>query len=414
MIEFRNTSRAADSSAHAKLEQSWNKILEREEIGFTRITERTTDWNAMRELRARDGNSVTEIVVLGIGGSSLGTQVVYEAFRKNGGAKMIFLESPDPAAWELSGASQVDWAGACTVIVSKSGATLETLSWVEMLNEKIPGGIKNTRLSVVASPGAGPLQKWAEREGVPCLWIPQNVGGRFSVLTAAGMWPACLMGLDIEGFRKGAAWALTQTSLATRVSAEVLASWQRGEWITQMWTYSEELKMIGEWWQQLWSESLGKKSDRAGKSAPRVSSPMACRGPRDQHSQVQQLVEAPGDKYVLVNRLVSAESLGRPLKPSLFPELPVYGRRISLNEILGAEAESFERSLTESRVPFSTLTMQKIDEAHLGAYFMLWQMIVAQLGEYLGINAFDQPGVEIGKRHAYQILSRGAAAPGQV
>jgi glucose-6-phosphate isomerase len=236
------------------------------------------------------------------------------------------------------------------------------------------------------------------------LWIPGDVGGRFSVLTAAGMFPAGLMGLSLHQFREGAGWALEHSELATALSADILASWERGQWVSQMWTYSEGLRVFGEWWQQLWSESLGKKLTRAGLPAPRVSTPMACRGPRDQHSLVQQLIEASADKHVFVTRVNSVEESDGAFKPRLFPSLPYYGREISLGRIMGGEAEAFERSLDEAGVSYATLKLSGLNERTLGALFMLWQMTIAQLGEYLGIDAFNQPGVESGKRHAAEIL----------
>src|SRR6185312_1624013 len=109
-------------------------------------------------------------------------------------------------------------------------------------------------------------------------------------------------------FRSGAAWAIENTSLATQLSAAILQSWDRGEWITQLWSYSESFRIFGEWWQQLWGESLGKKLNRSGKAAPRASTPMACAGPRDQHSLVQQLMEGARDKYVLISRVGAVEA----------------------------------------------------------------------------------------------------------
>ncbi len=403
MIELKNL-QSDDIALKAKLETCWQMVLARKEVGFTRLPEMAEDWQAL-EQRLRDCRPAKRTLVIGIGGSSLGTQVIFEAFRASRQSHMTFLESPDPDVWSLHRAfREPEWRDKHVVIVSKSGGTLETLAWVERLNASEPAWLKNSQVTVVCSPGSGPLQTWASKEKLPTLNIPENVGGRFSVLTAAGMFPAGLMGLNLKEFREGAAWALKHPEMATDLSLEIVKSWARGEWISQMWTYSEGMKVLGEWWQQLWSESLGKKMDRNGRPAPRVSSPMACRGPRDQHSQVQQLVEVPGDKFVFVNRVRAVENSDDLFTPSLFPSMPFHGKKISLGRILSAEAEAFERSLKEARVPFCTLAIENISERSLASYFMLWQMVIAQLGEYLGIDAFDQPGVESGKKHASQIL----------
>ncbi len=231
-----------------------------------------------------------------------------------------------------------------------------------------------------------------------------NVGGRFSVLTAAGMLPAGLMGLKPAEFREGAIWALKKTELMNTLSAAILNSWERGEWITQMWSYSESLRVFGEWWQQLWGESLAKKVDRTGAEAPRASTPMSCRGPRDQHSLVQQLVEGAKDKFVFVNRVRTVETDSSSFRPSLFPDMPFHGRQASLGKVLSAEAQAFERAMAEARIPFATTSIESLNERTLGALFMTWQMVIAQLGEFMNLNAFDQPGVESGKRFANEIL----------
>lgn len=405
MIELKNL-KPVESNLKAKLDECWAQVLKRPEVGFTRIPELERDWKAMED-RLRQCRPARRVLVIGIGGSSLGTQVVYESLRQQRPVQMTFLESPDPDVWaSLRGLGDPEWRDKHVVIVSKSGNTLETLSWVERLTAHEPGWLKSSQVTVVASPGEGALQKWAARERIPCLWIPENVGGRFSVLTAAGMLPAGLMGLKLNEFREGAAWALKKPELATMLSAEILRSWERNEWISQMWIYSESLGKFGEWWQQLWSESLGKKSGRGGATAPRASTPMACRGPRDQHSLVQQLVESVRDKYIFLARVRAVESNPDSFRGTVFPEMPFHGRQVTLGRVLGAEAQAFEKALNEAGISNSTMAIESLSERSVGGLFMLWQMVIAQLGEYMDVNAYDQPGVESGKRYANQILSQ--------
>ena len=402
MIEI-GRSEPLDPKLRARLDECWTNVLKRDEVGFPRIPAYDDDWEAL-EKRLAECRHASRVIVIGIGGSSLGTQVIYECFRGASAAQIFFLESPSPYTWTQLRALGRDWLDAHLVIVSKSGTTLETLSWVERLAAQEPSWYKPENTTIIASPGEGPLQKWAKEEGIATLWIPTNVGGRFSVLTAASMFPAGLMGLSLHEFREGASWALARPELATRLSAEALDSWARGEWTSQMWTYSESLRVFGEWWQQLWSESLGKKVDRHGQPAPQVSLPLACRGPRDQHSLVQQLIEGPAPTHVFVNRVRAVEAADGMFTPRLFPNMPFYKKEISLGRIMGAEAEAFEKSLAEAKIACTTISVEHLNERTLGALFMMWQMTIAQLGEYLDINAFDQPGVELGKRHAQALL----------
>lgn len=403
MIEIKNI-KAPEGELKSTLDQCWSRVLGRPDVGFTRIPELNAEWKAIED-RVHAARPARRVLVVGIGGSSLGTQVIYEGLRAQRPVQMTFLESPDPDAWaQLRGLADPEWRDKHVIIVSKSGNTLETLSWVERLNAHEPNWMKNSQVTVIASPVEGALQKWAAAEKVDCLWIPQNVGGRFSVLTAAGMFPAGLMGLKLNEFRDGAAWALKRTDIMNTLSAAILQSWARDEWITQMWTYSEALKVFGEWWQQLWGESLAKKLDREGKPSARASTPISCRGPRDQHSLVQQLLEGARDKFIFINRVRAVENSVDTFKPSLFQDMPFHGRQVSLGKVLSAEAQAFEKSLGDVSVPYATTAIEGVNERTLGAMFMMWQMVIAQLGEYMNVNAFDQPGVESGKKFANEIL----------
>lgn len=395
----------AEPSANLKseLDAAWKRVLARNDVGFTKIPEDDAAWSDL-EKRLEEVGHPKRLLVIGIGGSSLGTQVIHQCFRGASAVEIFFLESADPARWNLLCSMGPDWRDSHIAIVSKSGGTLETLSWVEKLAAQTPSWLTAQNCTVIASPGHGVLQNWAEREKIPSLRIPQNVGGRFSVLTAAGMFPAGLMGLSLFEFRQGARWALENIDLATKVSASILASWQRGEWITQMWTYSDSLRMFGPWWQQLWSESLGKKLDRNGAPAPRASTPISCLGPRDQHSLLQQLIEGYRDKHVLLTRVKGME-MDEPFLPKLFPEASFFGRQVSLGKVLTSEATAFEQSMIDSGIRLGMMELEGLTEKGLGALFMFWQVVIAQVGEHIGINAFDQPGVELGKKHTNRILS---------
>ncbi len=401
MIEIRHA-KPLESSRKDALEAAWSQVLARPESGFTRIPEMEAEWKSI-EHHAHGARPAKRILVLGIGGSSLGAQVIHQSLRSHHDVR--FLASPDPDVWaSLKGFSGPDWRDKHIVIVSKSGNTLETLAWVEQIAANEPSWLKTSQVSAVASPGGGALQTWAAKNEIPTLWIPESVGGRYSVLTAAGMLPAALMGLNLKEFRAGAAWALKRADLASVLCSEMMDSFARGEWVTQMWTYSESLGLFGEWWQQLWSESLAKRVTRDGKPAPRISTPMGCRGPRDQHSLLQQLMEGARDKYTFINRVRAVEISEPSIRPSLFAGMPFHNRNISLGKILGMEAQAFEKSLADSDLKFSTIALEGLSERSLGAYFMLWQMTIALFAEVVGVNAYDQPGVELGKKYAAQLI----------
>ncbi len=171
MIEIKNI-KPPEGDLKNALDACWSKVLGRPEVGFTRIAEQLQDWKAIED-RVHNSRPARRVLVIGIGGSSLGTQVIYEGLRANRPVQMAFLESPDPDVWsQMRGLSEPEWRDKHVVIVSKSGNTLETLSWVERLNAHEPNWMKSSQVTVVASPGNGALQKWAALEKVETLWIP--------------------------------------------------------------------------------------------------------------------------------------------------------------------------------------------------------------------------------------------------
>lgn len=402
MIEIRSRDRL-DPQLLQDLTVQWPKVQTGPGAGFIRMIEDDALWESI-EKRLEECGGVDKVLHIGIGGSSLGTQVIYDTFRAASAAQFFFLEAVDRYRWDYLRDLGGDWRDRHIVIVSKSGGTLETLAWVEKLAKVDRSWIRPDRCTVIASPGEGPLQTWARRHDLPCLWIPAEVGGRFSVLSPVGMFPAGLMGLGRLEFREGARWALARPNMACELAAVALQAWGRNEWITENWIYSEALRTFGEWWQQLWSESLAKKTDRSGQKAPRVSTPISCQGPRDQHSVLQQLMEGQRDKQVILTRVLSAEAAGESFVAQEFPEMPFNGKSISLGGILGAQAQAFEQALTDSSISYCAMELKNLNEQTMGAVFMLWQMAIAILGEHLGIDAFNQPGVELGKRHADKIL----------
>jgi glucose-6-phosphate isomerase len=401
MIELRHPE-ALDKSLIAKLSDLWPRIAQSRQAGFIRAINEDKLWEAVdQRLEALRG--IDKVLVVGIGGSSLGTQVIAECFNTSSDCNLFFLEGAERYKWDLLRNSG-DWRDRHIVIVSKSGGTLETLVWIERLFEADKSWLRPDKVTVICSPGNGALQTWAKQEALPILEIPEDVGGRFSVLTPVGMFPAGLMGLGCYDFREGARWALANVDLAANLAAVVLNGWKKDLWVTELWTYTEALKTFGQWWQQLWAESLAKKSGRDGKPAPRVSTPVSCIGPRDQHSVLQQLMEGYPDKQVLLTRVKGVETAGEVFTGQLFPGTSFHKKSVSLGGILGAEAQAFEQALVEAKIPHSVLELQTLNEQTLGALFMMWQMTISLLGEHLNIDTFNQPGVELGKRHAEKIL----------
>lgn len=403
MIEIKNSDRFAISPTLARC---WDQVFKQKDACFYELPSRLRLWadSVQRSLEIQKTADVT--CVIGIGGSSLGGRALEQAFDHISTHRLIFMEAPDEVLVnkvrkKLGPLNRVHF-----VLISKSGRTLETLSlldyWSQIFREEnLDLGKQAT---VICGAAASPLRNWAEENQVPILPVPEDVGGRFSVLTPVGLLPAALMGLPIERLRAGADWALSQKDLVLKICTASLKSFEEKRWISEMWIYSAHFYTLGLWWQQLWSESLGKKQKRDGQPAPRVSTPVVCLGPQDQHSQLQQLQEAERDKYIFVFRDEAVEKKGRAFECHAMKKLESSFQSLHLGEILAAEADGFQGALNEGLIPYMEMRGDSTKLECWGAFFMVWELVIAVLGEALEINAFDQPGVELGKRLAMQAL----------
>ncbi|MEQ1722687.1 MAG: glucose-6-phosphate isomerase, partial [Pseudobdellovibrio sp.] len=348
-------------------------------------------------------NSHKKFFIVGIGGSSLGIQVLADVYQiKN----FEFIDNVDAAHFEYTLNSITNLEEVAWLFISKSGRSIETLAALDFisqfLSEKSVDLQKHT--IVITEKKESDLYNWAVENKVLNFSVPLDVGGRFSVLSSVGLVPAILMGLDIQKIQKGALSVYQEQSALVTFTETTLKSFERGEWVSVLWSYSSRLKSLGFWWQQLWAESLAKKVDRQGGVAPRVSTPMPMVGATDQHSTLQQIMEGARDKMVFFLRTVDAEKGLTTLKKSLTKETSLLQGK-TLGTLLKAEAEAIQLALSEVGVSNITLQVSDLKEENLGRLIMFFQISVMALSEALNINAFDQPGVELGKVMTKKILS---------
>lgn len=381
-------------------------FYKRKDLGFPFLPERKNLVQSTISLAESFRSRFHTLVIIGIGGSSLGPRVLQEIFETPLSThKLLFCDNVDSIEFDklllqISDFSKTGW-----VVISKSGTTIESLMSLDLIHQKYQE--KNLslfkQLAIITEKKENPLSVFAEKNNIPSLEIPLDVGGRFSVLTPVGMFPAAFLGLSIEDFMKGAEVAINNHSLIEQIVAKTLSSYQKEEWITFFWFYSSSLKYFGGWLQQLWAESLGKRTDRTGQPAPRASTPFSAIGACDQHSVLQQVMEGTPDKFVIFTRVQTAEARQHLLKESLFPQHNFLKGK-ALGDLLAAEAQATSKALSEVNVSNCVLKLQNLNPTSVGELFMFWQLVVACLGEALNINAFDQPGVELGKRLAKEIL----------
>jgi len=365
------------------------------------------------------------VCVVGIGGSALGAWALDCALRgphpvqpafstKN--PRLVVLDNVDPA-FVIGALESMNPRKTLVAVIAKSGATAETVSAFLIVRawlEKALGGKAKQRIVAVTSNGKGDLYTWAAREGWPMFYLPDNVGGRFSVLSAVGLVPAALCGMNIAQLCQGAAEvtsACWKPDLAVNTALNAaLHHWLvwklRGKTVQVAFPYSNRLWGTAFWFRQLWAESLGKAKNRKGETVNVGQTPIAALGTTDQHSQVQLYREGPNDKLYTFWTVKKFADAGRIPKVKTGFAAVDYLSGQTLEKLLHAEQLATAAALREAGRPSCAFTLDRMDAKHLGAFLQLLEFETAFLGEMLDVDAFDQPGVELGKVFTLALMGR--------
>jgi len=370
------------------------------------IPARTDDLRAAAK-RAGELKGFATIAVLGIGGSSLGGQAL-TALRKARKPYVEFHDNPDPFSWARA-LKRFDLKKTHFIAISKSGGTAETLMQVLTAAEALEkAGVKSLKkhFTVITEPHDSALASFADSIGAVKLDHPTGVGGRYSVLTIVGALPALCMGLNFRQLRAGAQAALDQV-LDARTPGDAPAAQgaalhhalaEDGKLATTiLWPYADDLAVFGGWWRQLWAESLGKD----GKG----STPVSVLGPVDQHSQLQLFRDGPGNAlFTLVQVDTKGKGAAAPRARAKSLKLDyLAGKR--LGDLVDAECRATAQTLFKNGRPVRRIHLAKVDEFHLGALMMHFMLETIIMGRLMGVDPFDQPGVEEGKVLARQYLA---------
>ncbi len=379
----------------------------------------------LRESARRVREKYESFVVLGIGGSALGPIAVQRALshlhynelpaEKRGGPRLYVADNVDPERMAAL-LDVIDLEKTAFNVVTKSGSTSETMAqlllFTSLLKEKLGEGWR-ARVIATTDETEGNLIKIARAENLETFYVPQGVGGRFSELCPVGLLAAAVCGIDIRELLTGAAYmdGLCATKDIRRNPAymsaalEVLAM-QKGCNISVLMPYADSLKYIADWYAQLWAESLGKRVDRAGKVVHSGQTPVKALGVTDQHSQVQLYAEGPFDKVVT---FIGVENYRAEVAiPHGFEELPdvSFLGGHTFNELIRSEQLATEHAITRSGHMNKTILLPEVNAFTIGQLLYFFEMQTAFAGELLDIDAFDQPGVEEGKRATYALLGK--------
>ena len=373
--------------------------------------------------------AIDDVVVLGIGGSSLGGIALTKALlhpqwnllsceQRQGWPRIHFVDNVD-ADVIASLMDVLDMRRTLVNVISKSGTTAETMAafmlFKAKLNDTFAGDAQQIgqRLVFTTDPAKGILRQLANELNVTCFEVPDDVGGRFSVFSAVGMLPAALVGLDVHAFQQGLNDA-ESTFLNPNVDENPaalnaviqLAYYRQGKPLSVLMPYSTRLAFVADWYVQLWAESLGKAVNKTGQRVNEGPTPLKAVGATDQHSQIQLYNEGPNDKVVTFIQVQKPDN--NTIIPNALPNVDALGylANQSFHTLLTAEFEATRASLTRNQRPNVTLTLPSITPYSFAQLLLMFEVQTAIAGHLLNIDPFDQPGVELAKQYTYALMGR--------
>ncbi|WP_408955777.1 glucose-6-phosphate isomerase [Natroniella sp. ANB-PHB2] len=400
---------------------------EKERLGFMELPE--THQKIAAEIKKyvqANYQNYDNFVVLGIGGSALGNIALQTALNhpyynlneqvRDGYPRLFVPDNVDPV--RLNGLLEtLDLEKTLFNVISKSGGTAETMSQFltarNLIAEKLGAEAVAEHFIATTSQDSGNLIKIAKQEGIKTYYIPENVGGRFSVLSPVGLVSAAFTGVDIEELLAGARYMaqlcdtedLWANPAYLNATLHYLAD-QDGKPMSVMMPYSHSLKDIADWYRQLWAESLGKKVTREGEVVHVGPTPIKALGATDQHSQAQLYMEGPFDKVVT---FLEVEEFKEQLEiGSGYDEIAgvSYLGGTTFNQLITTEKKATELALTKKERLNCTVIFPEINEFTMGQFIYMYELQTAFAGELYNIDAFNQPGVELGKEYTYGVLGR--------
>ncbi len=367
------------------------------------------------------------LVVLGIGGSALGNIALQQALnpptynlmsdRTRPGPQLFVLDNVDPEMIKAV-VDHITPKLKKTIVnvISKSGETAETASqfilFRDLLQTKLGKKYKDNILATT-DPSEGTLRDIVNAEGYRTLEVPPGVGGRFSVLSAVGLFSAGMCGIDIDAIMEGARDMdkrcqepdLMKNPAAMLAAIHYILN-QRGKSMSVMMPYSNALYSLADWFRQLWAESLGKQHGLKKKNIFTGQTPIKALGATDQHSQIQLYREGPNDKIITfleVERFSSKVTIPDSMKDV---ESLRYLAGSNFQTLINSEKLGTEYALLESQRPTMTVTFPRISPETVGQFIYLYEVATSYMGGLLEINTYDQPAVQLGKDATYALMGK--------
>ena len=362
------------------------------------------------------------VVVLGIGGSALGPAAVQAALNhlhynelpaeKRGGPRLYIEDNIDPERMAAL-MDVVDLKKTCFNVITKSGGTAETMSQYLIVTEALKaacGDDWKKHILITTSETKGFLIQIAKREGFKTFYIPDGVGGRFSELCPVGLIAAAVCGIDVRGLLAGAK-DMDERCKTDEVFANpalldaglMMLAMNKGANMSVMMPYADSLKLMADWYAQLWAESLGKNVTLDGKPCNVGQTPIKTLGVTDQHSQLQLYTEGPFDKVITFLKVEKFRAT-TPIPHGCddIPTIAFLGGK-SHNQLIEAERQGTEYALYKAGRMSQTITLPEVNANTVGQLLYFFELVTAYAGALLNIDAFNQPGVEESKVASYAV-----------
>ncbi len=378
-------------------EELFDEILqEKEYIGYYDLA--LQDISSYKEYA--ESVQYSNVLVIGIGGSTLGTSAIYDFLKHSKELKkqLYFLESTDPVDI-VSKVELLDLEDTFFVIISKSGTTVETISILKYIHSLVRIDKNN---SLIITEDNSKLNRYAQFHNIKTFEIPKNVGGRFSVFSAVGLVPLAIVGIDIEELLQGI--RLVHDSFFSKKlhykkivkKARFFTEYKHSFNINVVFSYSSSLESFNKWYIQLWGESLGKVDSNHTRQG---LTPIGIIGPIDQHSFLQLIVEGKRDKTITV---IKINNFNNDLKiPAVelegLKELD-YLNNLEFSKLITMQADATIESINNLKdIPCDVIAIDSINERSIASLMYEYELLTSVCAKFMYINAYDQPGVEAGK-----------------
>lgn len=371
---------------------SFIKDLKNNQIPLLESYQKDYDFDFSKD-QVRKFSKYKNIIIIGMGGSILGTKSIYSFFKKKIKKNVFFFDNLDPNL-NLEFKKIKNLKSSCFIVVSKSGKTIETIINLGSIFSK---SLFKNKLIIITQLNENALINIATKYNAEIIEHKEFISGRYSVFSETGMFPASLMGLNIKKFKNMKHLINNKNFVSSLIKNVACIHTLNLKKINNsvILNYDSNLNDLGYWYQQLVAESLGKKS--------KGINPIISFGPKDHHSLLQLYLDGPKDKFFTFFNFSKKENKLR-INQEIIPNNMKFLKNKNLKSIINAESNAVKNIFKLKNIPFRQFTFKKGNEEELGEVFTFFVLETILLARLMNINPFDQQAVEQVKIETKRIL----------